>query len=328
MLKKNRIIIISIFIIFIFSIVSQVFAETKIGLIDLTQKANLTIHFSTKESPANNIKFKLYKVANINKECEFKLTNKFKKYPISLENINIDNWKKLATTVETYIVADNIVADKVESTDIYGNASFNDLELGLYLVIGNQYVTEKNIYTPTPVFICLPTQNKQNIWEYNISIKIKYETEKIEEKEDTISKKVMLIWDDNNDKTSRPQSVKVYLLKDGKIYDTIELSKVNNWKHIWEGLSNKHKWRIVEAGIEDKYTTTFEEQGPTFVITKKYRENKPDEDKPNEKPEDNMAVDRLPATGVLWWPVPVLITIGVILFAIGWIKRKGEEYEK
>lgn len=324
MLKKNKIIIISIFIIFIFSIVSQVFAETKLEEIDLTQKANLTIHFSTKESPANDIKFKLYKVANINKECEFKLTNKFKKYPINLENINIDSWKKLATTVETYIVADNIVADKVESTDIYGNVSFNDLELGLYLVIGNKYATEKNIYTPTPVFICLPTQNKQNIWEYNISTKIKYETEKIEEKEETITKKVMLIWNDNNDKESRPQSVKVHLLRDGKIYDTIELSEANNWKHIWEGLSSKYNWQIVEEGVTDKYTTTFEEQGPTFIINKEYKDKKPNE----EKPENNLDADRLPATGVLWWPVPVLITIGVILFAIGWLRRKGEEYEK
>ena len=360
MLKKSRIIIISILIICVFNIASNVFAETKLGPIDLTQIANLTIEFSINSVPADNVEFKLYKVADIDEKCKFKLTKEFEKYPISLDNVDTDEWRKIALTVAAYVTADKLESNIKGNTDASGKIYFNDLELGLYLIIGNQYTTEEYIYTPTPVFICLPTYDKDLVWQYNIDTKIKYQTEKIPDEEETINKKVILVWDDNDDKESRPASIKIHLLKDGEIYDTIELSEENNWKHVWEGLSNKHKWQIVEAGMEDKYTTTLEEQGPTFVITKKYRENKPEDDKPEdekpelpeeddkeepnkpnekteqeqnkpdkpEKPQDNMGADRLPATGVLWWPVPVLIIIGIILFAIGWIKRKGEEYEK
>lgn len=325
MLKKSKIIIISILILCLFSIASIVFAETKLGQIDLKQIANLTIEFSMNSFPADNVEFKLYKVADVDEKCKFKLTKEFEKYPISLDNIDTDEWRKLAITVATYVTADKIDSNFKGNTNENGKIYFFDLELGLYLIIGNQYKTEEYIYTPTPVFVCLPMYEENLGWQYNIDTKIKYQTEKIPYEEETINKKVIILWDDNDDKESRPASIKIHLLKDGKVHDTIELSEENNWKHIWEGLSNKHKWQIVEAGMEDKYTTTFEEQGPTFVITKKYRENKPD--KP-EKPEDNMGADRLPATGVLWWPVPVLITIGIILFAIGWIRRKGEEYEK
>ncbi|KIR03186.1 hypothetical protein P261_02001 [Lachnospiraceae bacterium TWA4] len=35
---------------------------------------------------------------------------------------------------------------------------------------------------------------------------------------------------------------------------------------------------------------------------------------------------RLPQTGLLWWPVPILACAGLVLFMIGWIiKRRGTD---
>ena len=32
--------------------------------------------------------------------------------------------------------------------------------------------------------------------------------------------------------------------------------------------------------------------------------------------------DRLPQTGQLWWPVPLLALTGSFLFLVGWLRRK------
>lgn len=37
---------------------------------------------------------------------------------------------------------------------------------------------------------------------------------------------------------------------------------------------------------------------------------------------------KLPQTGQIWWPVPVLFALGILLVVIGLLRRKGKEYEQ
>ena len=92
-----------------------------------------------------------------------------------------------AITVATYVTADKIDSNFKGNTNENGKIYFFDLELGLYLIIGNQYKTEEYIYTPTPVFVCLPMYEENLGWQYNIDTKIKYQTEKIPYEEETIN---------------------------------------------------------------------------------------------------------------------------------------------
>lgn len=56
-----------------------------------------------------------------------------------------------------------------------------------------------------------------------------------------------------------------------------------------------------------------------------------DDERDNPGEEDENGVDdedgNLPQTGVLWWPVPVMIAAGLLLVIIGVVKRRGAESE-
>jgi len=36
---------------------------------------------------------------------------------------------------------------------------------------------------------------------------------------------------------------------------------------------------------------------------------------------------KLPQTGQVWWPVPLLISGGIVLILLGVVRRRGDEYE-
>ena len=69
------------------------------------------------------------------------------------------------------------------------------------------------------------------------------------------------------------------------------------------------------------YKVTVTQEGVTFVITNTYSGNSPINP-------DNPSGPKLPQTGQMWWPVPVLVTMGLALIIFGLWRRKGAGYEK
>ena len=95
-------------------------------------------------------------------------------------------------------------------------------------------------------------------------------------------------------------------MKNSEIYDTVKLSKNNNWKYTWEDLDESFKWSVSEECPEG-YTVGVKKQGKTFVIT--------NTGIPVEEPE-------LPQTGMLWWPVFAGLSLGLVFVIIGLVLRK------
>ena len=62
-------------------------------------------------------------------------------------------------------------------------------------------------------------------------------------------------------------------------------------------------------------------EGITFVVTNTYNENIPDKPTTPTKP-------TLPKTGQLWWPVPILISVGLLFTVIGLVRHRGNADEK
>lgn len=323
MFRVSKITVIFILIISVFSIALETFAVDS-KQVDTSKSTSITVNFSPNNIQAKNVGFKIYKVADVTSDFEFILTKEFENYSISLEGIDQDGWRKLAGTLAPYAINDSIKPIKENKTNWEGKASFNNLEVGLYLVVGDKYYYEDYIYTPLPFFICLPTYDSNNKLKYNIDSVVKHESKHIEDTDEkTISRKVIIVWDDEN-KDNRPLGITLCLYRDGEVYDTVVLNSENNWKHVWYELDSNYSWYIKEKDTTDKYTSSVITEGVTFVITKTYVESegegnitKPDDDTP-----------KLPTTGVLWWPVPYLAITGIILFLIGWVIQKGEENEK
>ena len=121
---------------------------------------------------------------------------------------------------------------------------------------------------------------------------------------ETISRTVQKIWNDKGYENKRSESVTVSLLKNGETYDTQHLDETNSWKYAWTDLpkyddnGREISWSIKEKGVSG-YTASVEQNGYTFILTNSY-------DKP-----------KLPQTGLLWWPVPLLAAGGILFIGIG-----------
>lgn len=143
-----------------------------------------------------------------------------------------------------------------------------------------------------------------------------------------------------------------FLLQDGKVYDTVQLSASNNWRWSWDELSDGYSWNIVEE-VSGDYSVAITQEGITFVVKNTYIEEpeEPEEpvtpekpDKPG-KPDDSVNVDdpntptgsndlkdpngpKLPQTGMLWWPVPAMAALGLLFLGAGILYRRKESAEE
>ena len=124
------------------------------------------------------------------------------------------------------------------------------------------------------------------------------------------------VWDDAGKENVRPAEVSVQLLRDGRVYDTVALNAGNNWRYTWSDLDDSYSWTVVEQECED-YTVRIERNGITFVITNTYVKEIPDNPTPTEPTKPG-----LPQTGQPWWPVPLLLTCGLLFLVVGLICRK------
>lgn len=126
------------------------------------------------------------------------------------------------------------------------------------------------------------------------------------------SRKVQKVWDDKGYESFRPKKITVTLLRNGEAYDTQILSEANGWQFTWQNLSNKdangneYDWMVTEDKVSG-YAASIREKGTAFILTNRYTKPK------------------LPRTGVLWWPVPVMTAIGLSFLIIGRaVKRKRQ----
>jgi len=126
---------------------------------------------------------------------------------------------------------------------------------------------------------------------------------------------VTKVWD-GDDPDTRPDSISVTLLRDGEAYETVELNDGNNWTYTWAGLSESYTWTVTEPDVPEDYTSTVEAVDGGFRITNTY--NIPDEPVPG-----------APQTGLVQWPIPVLLLAGALLIASGvLVGRRKKKYEK
>ena len=120
---------------------------------------------------------------------------------------------------------------------------------------------------------------------------------------------VSKIWNDTDNESKRPQSVQVTLLKNGVVYDTQTLNAANGWKYTWNALPQYDEndqeitWTLHEASVSG-YSSSVRQEGNVFLLTNTFKKQK------------------LPQTGLLWWPVPLLTAAGLAFLIVGAQCRK------
>lgn len=242
--------------------------------------------------PASNMQVSLYRVADVN----YNLVDAFSRYSIDLKQ----DVQGAANALENRILMDGIEADACVTSDSVGNASFSGLESGIYLVVGKEVFQDGVFYMPQVSLVSLSG---------NLSVDLKYE---MSDKPSRIH--VLKVWKKDN-KKSRPKSIEVCLLRsDGIVVDRVVLNSDNQWSYTWDNLSTSYTYSVMETSVPSGYKESCTREKDTIVLTNtgsdKYRVEKKDEVLPN--------------SGQLWWPVPVLLFVGLVLFGLG-CHLKNEE---
>lgn len=257
----------------------------------------------------------VYKVADVASDGSLVPVAPFDGYGISWDVSSADAVRALAYSLEGYVARDGVPATEAGTTDSNGVASFGakgvGLDPGSYLVVGAPTPFAGKVYKPEASLVTLPSVGPDGVVDRAPAIEMKYELAPLDATGDLdVSKR----WS-GDEGAARPASVRVQLLRDGKVVQTEELNQANGWHVRWSGLSSASRWTVVEESVPEDYVLTVREDGSFVTLTNAYVGPKPPGG-------PSAGGQKLPQTGMLWWPVPALLIAGAALLAAGLMKRR------
>lgn len=273
---------------------------------DTDEPLSLSVSFIMDDSAVSGVCFKLYRVADMKDYGTLTLTETFRgSGATKLVDLTTEENQKLCETLYAYLEEHSgITPTDSGVTDSSGEISFpNQTERllpGLYLLTSERFYEDGVSHEAAPFIVSLPYRGPDEVWIYNMSVTPKTADNRID---------VRKLWQDHGFERSRPSCVKVALLKgvEKKMVDTAVLSAENNWQWTWDDLPGGYQWSVCELMQGLPYRSCVERVPGGFCIVNTYT--------PPVGP-------LLPQTGLLWWPIPVLAAVGVLLFALGWEKLR------
>ena len=303
------------------------------GSIDLTRKPTLTLTYRDGKTALSGAKFSIYRVADADETGELTVRSEFDEFDLDIRGKNDRRWREMAQTLESYVLRREFTPTDSGKTDKTGMLTFptqgKTLAAGLYLVIGERHTQGGNDYDAEPFFALLPTQDlENNEWVYDVSANVKFGKTPVPDDGDTVTRKVLKVWDDDGAEDSRPQEITVELLRNGKVYDTVKLSEKNNWRDTWLDLDADARWSVTEKTVSG-YTVSITREGITFVVTNTKKPDRTDTPDTPVKPSNpskpsSPAKPTLPQTGAVWWHVEALALSGLVFLILGALDRKTE----
>lgn len=271
---------------------------------NINKKASLSIKHFYNNKPIKNTIFKIYKVGNISGDEKITPSNEFINYDINVES---------ADTIESYVYKNKIKPYKELETKENGIVTFDNLELGVYLVTGNTSVINNASIKTNAFLVELPSKDKvSGKYLYDVEAK----TKNNEITESNIDFEVEKIWINDENTSNKPKSIEIELFKESKLYDTITLNENNNWKYVWNNLESKYNWTVVEKNVPKHYTVSYEKYSKLVKIKNTYKKNSTTVKPPN---------TNLPQTGNTWIIAQCIALVGLVCISAGCIiKRKNE----
>ena len=278
------------------------------------RESSLTVYFGEDGWGFEGADFDIYRVADVSDGGEYTLAGNFRDYPLEFSGLDSSGWRALARTLSAYAEADELTPLASGKTGADGKVTFTGLSPGLYLTKGEKYVYGGRVYRFEPVLTVLPYVNDDGTTEENPVISAKFESS--EETDEPVNLKVQKVWKDAGSEKARPESVSIRLLKDGESVDSVTLNGENNWEHTWEGLDSSAAWNVVEENVPAGYTVSVSREEYIFIVTNTASGGT-----------DGSAGGggKLPQTGMLWFPVPLLAGTGALFILAGAVLRRREK---
>lgn len=253
--------------------------------LDLTKTGSVSVTLTEQyeKTPIAGAELSLYYVASVGINTDGNLsyvcTDTFKNSEIDLAD------PELATRLDAFVSEQDVPRVRV-ITDSKGQASFQDLPLGLYFI--RQTGTVEGFAPCTPFTVTLPGKNADG---YVYAVEASPKTEVARLTSITIKK----VWN-TNAATGAADEVTVQLLHKGNVVQTATLSAQNDWQVTYTDMPESDAYSIREINIPKGFTATYSKTGYTFTVTN---------------------TSTLIQTGQLVWPIPVLAVGGIIFLAAG-----------
>ena len=309
---------------------------TAVVSVTAAEAGSITVLFRHEEKAVEGAAFEIYKAAE-KTDAGYTLTGAFSSYPVELnDELGSEELKAAASTLSAYAARDKVTPLMTGKTDENGTLRFGELEDGLYLLVGSPVLTGDTLLLPQPMLVSVPFENTDGTKDHDVVTEPKYDVRKTTY--ETVTRRALKIWKDTGNESNRPKEITVQLLCDGNIYDEKVLSDENNWAYTWEGLDAEHNWQLTEKEVPNDYTVEITQEGITFTVTNTNDDPPPPPPSTTDVPENpsnpntpntpnTPGKPKLPQTGLLWWPVPVLAGTGAISLFLGIyvMMRKKEE---
>jgi hypothetical protein len=316
------------------------------GNIDVSRQGSLTVtHYSVDDELLKDVHSSIYRIASVDEAGQYTKLSPFdSKDAFPVEDINAitkqQEWDDCLEPAKEYIKEHGVKAYASGVSDKDGKTIYSNLDLGIYLVLSNPIKIGNFKHEFIDFFVAVPNLeedvNGKKFYNYNVSASPKRSKVDVTEiKEYSVHKR----WSDSGYSENRPSSITIKIYCDDEIYETVTLNSSNSWSYSWKYEAG-HKWKLVETSTGNNYTASYTSNGYEFIFTNTY--NPPTTPTPDEPtPEDTPTPDepsipdlpevlgairdlpevlgarRLPQTGLLWWPVPILVILGI------WLIFKG-----
>lgn len=293
-----------------------------LAVLAMTASAETTtsLHLSMVDEnvPVAGVIFEIYRVGQADGTGAWKLTGKFADDPVKVDDLGEDTGAA-ASALYAFAKKNSRNPDAIAVTGSNGVGVVEGLESGIYLVAGLPHEADGVSYHTEPQLLALP-------WVDAVTGEIDYEpivaAKFDKETGEKVSLKVLKIWEDHSGNV-RPVSLKVHLLKDGEVHDTVTLTAENSWRHVWEDLDSAALWQIVEE-VPEHYTVQVERDGNTFLLKNTAPEMPPPEE-PSDPSIPTVPGEDIPQTGMVWWPALVLGGLGIALVVGGLALAEGRK---
>ena len=280
--------------------------------ISTNQNCSLTISYCNDGITFSELSVKLYKIANVSADYQYTFSSYFEKSNLILNGIQtVGEWNVIRATLETYIIANGVMADFNTTTDSEGKASFSELKPGLYLAIADRVIQNEITYVFDSALISLPGLDTDGLWQYQVDVISKSEIIPPGEEETELN--VLKLWKGDNGSLERPATIEVEIFRNGTSYQTVTLSEDNHWTYTWSAKDDGSDWKVVERNVPTGYTMTIEERGTSFVLTNTF-----DGDVPN-NPDSPQTGD---TSNIMLWVI-LMIVSGSMLIILGSVGKRN-----
>lgn len=284
------------------------------GDIDLSRDTMLTVYALYGSTPLVGMKVEVYRVASVDSRGALTVLAPFQEYAgaLDIRGENDAAWQQMAQTLEHVVTFRELPADESITTNEKGIAAFGTLSRGLYLVRADAVELGNFVYATAPFFVMLPRENAAtNSWQYQVEARAK-----VSENDRHVDVSVSKNWKDSCVPAHEHPKITVYLWRGATLWDTVTLPQNGSWSYTWEGLEARCSWYVTEKPVEG-YTQVdpVGVDGFDFTITNVC----------DKKPTQSGKPGKLPQTGQLWWPVPVLLCAGLLCLVVGLVRRRRDE---